>query len=259
MSNLVIGGFVFVFGLCIGSFLNVCIYRIPAAVSIVTPESRCPKCHMPIRFYDNIPILSFLWLRGRCRGCGTKIAVRYPLIEFLTGGFAFCCFLRFGPTPAAPVYFMFIAALIVVTFIDIDHQIVPDSISLPGIPIGFAVAFLLPGIRPLDSLIGILIGGGSLFAVAFGYQLLTGNEGMGGGDVKLLAMIGAFVGWKGVALTILVASVTGTAVGLVLMLFARKNLKFAVPFGPFLSIGAVVYIFFGPPIIQWYLYGFRPF
>lgn len=259
MSNMLIGGFVFVFGLCIGSFLNVCISRIPALESIVTPKSKCPGCQAPIRFYDNIPILSFILLRGRCRACGERIAIRYPLIEFLTGGFAFCCFLRFGLNLAALIYFIFIAALLVVTFIDIDHQIIPDRISLYGIPLGLVASFILPGIRPIDSLIGILVGGGSLFLVAFSYELLTGNEGMGGGDIKLLAMIGALVGWKGIIVTILIASVTGTVVGFALMLFARKNLKFAVPFGPFLSIGAVVYLFFGPQIVYWYLSGFRPF
>jgi leader peptidase (prepilin peptidase) / N-methyltransferase len=243
---------VFVFGACIGSFLNVCIYRIPAARSIVRPRSSCPECNSTIRFYDNIPILSYLWLRGKCRDCGTEFSARYPVIEFITGLLACACFIKFGLSIEAAVYFCFIAALVVISFIDIDHQIVPDSISLPGIPVGLISSFILPSIHFKEALIGVFLGGGVLYFIAWGYQLITGKEGMGGGDIKLLAMIGAFIGWKGVLIVIFISSAAGAFIGIVLMLVANKTLKYAVPFGPFLSLGAVVYILLGPEIIQWY-------
>ncbi len=249
----------FLFGLFIGSFLNVCIYRIPANKSIVWPASNCPGCHTPIRFYDNIPVLSYIWLLGKCRSCDGPISIRYPLVELLSGAFAGLCVLKFGFTLAAAIYFVFIAALLVITFIDMDHRIIPDVISLPGIPVFFAATFLLPGMSPVESITGILVGGGSLFLVAWAYYLLTGKEGMGGGDIKLLAMIGAVVGWKGVILTIFTASITGTIVGGTLMLLSGKNLKLAIPFGPFLATGAVISVFYGPELIRWYIHGVRPF
>jgi leader peptidase (prepilin peptidase) / N-methyltransferase len=152
----------------------------------------------------------------------------------------------------ALVYFILIAALLVITFIDIDHRIIPDIISLPGIPLGFICSFLLPQLKWSDSLIGILAGGGSLLAVAWGYQLITGKDGMGGGDVKLLAMIGAFLGWKGVLFTIMASSLIGTVIGVVLMMRSGKDMKMAVPFGPFLATGAIIYIFWGPRLVEWY-------
>ena len=244
--------FIFIFGLCIGSFLNVCIYRLPASKSIVHPRSICSSCGTLIASYDNIPIISYLWLRGRCRHCRTKISLRYPIVEFLFGLFALGAYLKFDLTIEALIYFLFFAALMVVTFIDLDHRIIPDIITLPGIPICFAAGFALPTITYKDALLGILCGGGSLFLVAWTYSLITKKEGMGGGDIKLLAMIGAIVGWKGVLFTIFVASLVGTLAGLAVMLQSRKGLKLAVPFGPFLSIGSITYIFFGTPLIAWY-------
>jgi leader peptidase (prepilin peptidase)/N-methyltransferase len=178
--------------------------------------------------------------------------LRYPLVELLSGLFALMSFLKYGFSWEAVIYFLFIAALLTITFIDIDHQIIPDIISLPGIPIGFAASFALTAITYIDSLLGILIGGGSLFLVAWVYHLLTKKEGMGGGDIKLLAMIGAVIGWKGVLFTIFVASAIGTVSGLLVMLKARRSLKLAIPFGPFLAIGGIAYIFFGPELIAWY-------
>jgi len=246
----------FVFGMCVGSFLNVCIYRIPAAKSIVYPGSRCPSCGTGIRFYDNIPVLSYLLLRGKCRQCHAKIAIRYPLIELLGGFFAIVVFLKFGLSIEAAVYYAFIAVLMAITFIDIDHRIIPDVLSLPGIVVFFLAALAVPTVTWKESLIGILVGGGSLFLVAWIYHLLTRKEGMGGGDIKLLAMIGALIGWKGVFFTIFVASATGTLIGLTVMMATRQNMKLAVPFGPFLAIGAISYIFFGPPLIYWYFHLF---
>ncbi len=241
-----------VFGLCIGSFLNVCIHRLPESQSIVRPPSSCPKCGHRIRPYDNIPILSYLILLGRCRRCGVRISVRYPAVELLTGLMAVATILRYGPTLAGLVVFAFIAALIVITFIDLDHRIIPDVISLPGIPLFFLGSLTLKTVTPLESVLGILAGGGSLFLVAWGYHLLTGKEGMGGGDIKLLAMIGPMVGWTGILFTIFVSSATGTLIGLAVMIHSRGNMKLAIPFGPFLAFGATLYLFFGPEIIDWY-------
>ena len=243
---------IFIFGLCIGSFLNVCIYRLPASKSIVHPRSICSNCGTLIAAYDNIPVLSYLWLKGRCRHCQIKISIRYPIVELLGGLLALGTFLKFGLTLEALIYYLFCAALLIVTFIDIDHRIIPNVITLPGIPICFAASFALPTITYKEALLGILIGGGSLFLVAWIYSLITKKEGMGGGDIKLLAMMGAIVGWQGVLFTIFVASLVGTLAGLAVMLQSRKGMKLAVPFGPFLSIGSITYAFFGTPLIDWY-------
>ena len=252
MLNYLIEIIIFIQGLCIGSFLNVCIYRVPQSKSIMHPRSMCPNCSTPIPFYDNIPVFSYLLLRGRCRQCKVKISPRYPMVELLGGLTALGTYLKFGLTWEALIYYVFIAALIVVTFIDLDHRIIPDVITLPGIPLCFAASFLLPEITYLEALIGVIAGGGSLFLVAWTYSLLTKKEGMGGGDIKLLAMMGAIIGWKGVLFTIFVGSLTGTLAGLAVMLQSRKGMKLAVPFGPFLSIGCITYIFFGIPLITWY-------
>lgn len=243
---------IFIFGLCIGSFLNVCIYRLPESKSIVHPRSMCPNCGALIRFYDNIPVLSYVALRAKCRHCETSISFRYPVIELMSGIFAVGVFLKYGITFEAAIYYAFVAALLVITFIDIDHQIIPDVITLPGIPIFFAASFALPEITAVESILGILIGGGSLFSIAWLYHLLTKKEGMGGGDIKLLAMMGAIIGWPGVLFTIFVASAVGTVSGMLLMLKNRKTMKLAIPFGPFLAIGATAYILFGPQLIAWY-------
>jgi leader peptidase (prepilin peptidase)/N-methyltransferase len=245
---------IFIFGLCIGSFMNVCIYRIPLSKSIVTPRSMCPGCNSLISAYDNIPVISYILLKGKCRNCGIPISLRYPLVETISGLTALAVFMRFGISAEGLIYFAFISALVVITFIDIDHRIIPDTISLPGIPIGFLLASLvLPSMNYKTSLAGILAGGGSLLAVAWIYNLITKKEGMGGGDIKLLAVIGAFTGWKGVLFTIFVGSATGTLAGIAVMLKTQKDMKLAVPFGPFLSIGAILYIFFGSEIISWYI------
>lgn len=245
---------VFVFGLCIGSFLNVCIYRLPAAKSISDPSrSICPVCGSLIRFYDNIPVLSFMLLRGRCRHCNTPISYRYPIVEILSGLFALCVFLKFGPTLQGFVFYTFISSLIVITFIDIDHQIIPNVITLPGIPVFFFASFAVPGITYIDAILGVLAGGGSLYAVGWVYYLIKKEEGMGGGDIKLLAMIGALLGWKGVLFTIFLGSAAGTFAGLIVMASRRlMDTRLRIPFGPFLAIGAISHIFFGNNLILWY-------
>jgi leader peptidase (prepilin peptidase) / N-methyltransferase len=257
MMNVLVVGLIFIFGLCIGSFLNVCIYRLPSSMSIVNPSrSICPHCNSTISFYDNIPVFSYLWLKGRCRHCQAPISLRYPLVELMTGIIAVDVFFMFGPTLAGAIYFIFISSLLVITFIDIDHKIIPDVISLPGIPIGLAASFVLPAMTFKAALLGMLAGGGSLWIIAWTYSLITRKEGMGGGDIKLLAMIGAFIGWKGVVFTIFAASVAGTFLGMIVMLVKGKDLKYAIPFGPFLSIGAMSYLFFGEKVLSWYFHSF---
>ncbi len=246
----------FIYGLMIGSFLNVCIYRLPAGRSVHKPaRSFCPICGSGIRMYDNIPLVSYAWLKARCRYCHSHISARYPLVELVTGLFALAAVLRFGVSMEALVYFGFIAALVVVTWIDMDLQIIPDNISLPGIPICFAASLVLPGVSVRDSLLGILMGGGSLFLIATLYRMATQKEGMGGGDFKLLAMIGALLGWKGVIVTIFVSSASGSLFGLFVMMFKGLNMKLRIPYGPFLSLGAVAHVFFGPAMIAWYFSG----
>jgi len=245
--------FAAVFGMVVGSFLNVCICRLPEGQSVVSPPSRCPHCSHRISWYDNIPLVSYLLLRGRCRGCGARISPQYPLVELLNGVLTLLLFLRFGPTLTFAALFLFCSALVVITFIDLEHQIIPDEISLPGIVIGLILSFFLPGQSWLNSLLGILLGGGSLLLVAYLYQLLTGKEGMGGGDIKLLAMMGAFLGWKAIPFIIFASSLVGSLVGISIMLLQKKDSKLAIPFGPYLAFGAVLYIFYGRALIQWYL------
>jgi leader peptidase (prepilin peptidase)/N-methyltransferase len=245
--------FALVTGMVVGSFLNVCICRLPRDESVVFPPSHCPQCDYLIRWYDNIPLVSYLLRRGRCRGCATRISIQYPLVELLNGLLTLALFLRFGPTLAFLVLFLFCSALVVITFIDLEHQIIPDEISLPGIVIGFICSFFLPGHSWLNSLLGILLGGGSLLLVAYAYQWLTGKEGMGGGDIKLLAMMGAFLGWKSILFIVFASSLVGSVIGITMMLVQKKDSKLAIPFGPYLAFGAVLYIFYGRQIIHWYL------
>ena len=246
---------IFVFGAIIGSFLNVCIYRIPAVLSIIRPKSRCPQCSAEIAWRQNIPLLSWMFLRGRCAQCSAPIPARYPLVEALTG-LLFCLFFyRFGIHPVTPVVLFLVAVLVVVSFIDIDHQIIPDVISLPGIGVGFLCSFLVPWVAWYESLAGVLLGAGSLLSIALVYEWITKKEGMGFGDVKLLAMLGAFLGWTSIFPTIFIGSVLGSVVGIPLMILRRADSKLALPFGPFLSAGALLYLFFVErfdPLMHWY-------
>jgi len=243
-----------IFGALVGSFLNVCIFRLPNEESIIWPGSHCPHCKKPINFYDNIPLVSYFLLRGRCRYCKGSISLQYPLVEGITALSSLFLVIKFGPSLSYLVYFTFVSALIVITVIDLYHQIIPDVISLPGIGVGLLVSLIIPQITFSNSLIGVLLGGGSLFLVATLYQWLFKREGMGGGDVKLLAMIGAFLGWKAVLLTILLSSLIGSVTGILMMVVKGKDFKYAIPFGPFLSLGAVISLFYGEEIVRWYLY-----
>lgn len=243
---------VFLFGSIIGSFANVCILRIPAEESIVMPRSRCPHCKSVIAWYDNVPLVSWLTLRGRCRGCGGPISFRYFVVELATALAAVAVYERVGPGADGFILFGFVTALIIITVIDLDHRIIPDVISLPGIAVGLALSLRgEPG--PLSSAIGIVLGGGLLFGVAWAYALATGREGMGGGDIKLLGMVGGFLGWPAVPFTLLVSSLTGSIVGLSLMWWTGSDSKYAIPFGPFLALGAISYIFCGDEVLRWYM------
>ena len=244
----------FVLGAVIGSFLNVCIYRIPAGKSIVSPSSSCPSCGHQIRCYQNIPIISYLILQGRCASCRQPISMRYPIVEALTGGLFALVFHYFGLNVETPVYWLFLAVLVAIFFIDLDHRIIPDVISLPGIVVGFLCSFLLPQVSWLESLLGVLIGGGVLLLIAWGYELLTKREGMGGGDIKLLAMLGAFLGWKAVLPVVFLASLLGTLVGVPLLFLQKSGTRLAIPFGPFLATAAFIYLFWGKRLIDWYFH-----
>jgi len=241
------------FGAAIGSFLNVCIYRLPLHESIVFPASHCRVCATPLTWYDNVPLMSYVLRRGRCRFCGTAFSSRYFLVELLTALLAVALVSHFGLTVTAVGYFAFSAALIVITFIDLDYQIIPDVVSLPGIVAGVLFSVVSPELSVWSSLVGLILGAGVLLAVALGYRVATGREGMGGGDVKLLAMIGAFLGWRAVPFTLFTASFIGSVVGVAAMVRANADSKLALPFGPFLSFGALCYLFFGEQLIEWYL------
>jgi leader peptidase (prepilin peptidase)/N-methyltransferase len=252
----------FIFGALAGSFLNVCILRIPSGDSIVSPPSHCPKCKAAIAFYDNVPLLSYLILRGQCRSCSVRISPRYFVVELLTALLALALYDRFGFGFSFFVSFVFVGALIVISFIDLDVRIVPDVISLPGIVVGLALSvagyFLISGKStvvpsPVSSLLGILAGGGFLLATAWIYEKITGVEGMGGGDIKLLAMIGAFLGWQSIPLTLFFASLVGSIVGIGCMLATGAGRRLALPFAPFLCSGALLFIFFGEELIQFYM------
>lgn len=243
----------FFFGITVGSFLNVAILRIPEPdQSVVFPPSHCPRCKTPLRWYDNIPLLSFIILRRRCRSCQCPISWQYPLIELAMGLFSVALFFLFPfPWPFLG-FFLFTGALLVIMVIDFKHQIIPDIISLPGVLLGFGFSFLNPSLTWIDSGLGILFGGGILFIIAYGYYLLTKRVGMGGGDIKLLAMIGAFLGYQALPFVIFSSSLLGTVAGVGAMIKQKKGGQTVIPYGPFLAAAALLYLFFTPQI-QFYL------
>ena len=249
--------FAFVFGLTVGSFLNVCIYRIPLKKSIVTPPSSCTACGNRIKYYDNIPVLSYLILGGRCRNCGVHFSLLYPTVELATGLISMALLTRFNllnhSLPQYFIFFSFISALICISFIDLEHMIIPDVISIPGVIVGLIISFFSAHVAWMDSLLGVLIGGGGLYLVAFLFELLRKKEAMGGGDIKLLAMIGAWLGWKSIPFVLLTSSLTGIVLGGIALILSRKGIRARLPFGPFLAFGAILYIFFGRGLTDWYL------
>lgn len=249
---------VFALGTAIGSFLNVCIFRMPENQSIVFPGSRCRVCAKPIRWFDNIPCVSFFILKGRCRDCGAKISAQYVLVEILTGCLFVIFYGSFGPSLKGVLYLALSLALLVESAIDFRHEIIPDSITLPGTALGLALSAVFPALHGqtdwghglLQSLIGVAAGGGFLVIAAVAAEFLLKKEAMGGGDVKLMAMIGSLLGWKGALWTIFVSSVVGSVVGIYLRL--RKGQE-RIPYGPYLGLAAFLYIFFGPAVIGGYL------
>ncbi len=256
---------VFIFGAVIGSFLNVCIYRIPRGMSIIIPSSMCPACGNQIRFYDNIPIISYILLRGRCRYCKSRITIRYPAVESLNATLYILILYRFGHNDLLPVisYFIFISSLIVITFIDLEFQIIPDRITLPWIPLSLILgATVLPdpffrydflGFK--SSLIGLTSGGGLFYFIAVAGRAILKKDAMGGGDIKMMAMIGGVLGWKGVILTTFIGSLIGSIAGAVVIVLKGRKWGIRIPFGPFLAIGAIVSLLIGQEILYWYLYG----
>jgi leader peptidase (prepilin peptidase)/N-methyltransferase len=239
-------------GAIIGSFLNVLIYRLPLGRSVVWPASACPSCARALSWYENIPVLSYLALRARCRTCGARISIRYPLVELLTAAMFGVAWWYYGPGALLVSRLIFGCLLIALFATDLDHHLLPNALTLPGIVVGVALSLVAPpGL--IDSLIGLAAGGGVLYLVALGYFWIRKEEGLGMGDPKMLAMIGAFLGWKLTLLTLMLASLTGTVVGLGLIVAGRGTMKYALPFGCFLAIGAAAAATAGPAIVGWYV------
>ena len=247
----------FVYGIVIGSFLNVCIHRLPQEKSVVRPRSRCPCCDYCLAWYDNIPLLSWLWLRGHCRKCGVVISPLYPFIELVAGLLTLQVGYRFGLTWESLVLALLGFAFLVLLFIDFYHYILPDIITLPGIVLGLIVS-VLPFFGPplvdiQTSLVGVVAGGGGLWLFAWTFEKITGKVGMGFGDVKLLAMIGAWLGWQALPFTLFFAGLMGSIVGVTWILISDRDRSQPIPFGPYLVGGAWIYLFYGPQIYDWYL------
>ena len=246
-----------VLGLAVGSFLNVCIYRLPRQQSIAFPPSRCPRCGRGLSWFDNIPVLSWIALRGRCRQCGEPISIQYPIVELVTA-VLFVAVIWLSPIgPLIVSRLVLGCALIVLFMIDLEHQILPNVITLPGTAIGLALSLIAPpGI--VNAVIGAVLGAGVLYAIAAGYYLVRKEEGMGMGDVKMLAMIGAFLGWQAVLLTLILSSFSGAVIGIGILATSRGNMRYALPFGTFLALGAAVAMLGGDALVGWYLSFFDP-
>jgi leader peptidase (prepilin peptidase) / N-methyltransferase len=241
-----------VVGLAVGSFLNVCIHRLPRGQSLNSPPSRCPHCDYQLRWFDNIPVVSYAMLAGRCRKCRTRISLRYPIVELLTMGLFVLHGVVFGWTALLVPRLVFACAMIVLFAIDLEHHLLPNAITLPGLAVGLIASSVLPpGI--IDALIGVVIGGGVLWLIGEAYYRYSGHEGMGGGDVKMLAMIGAFLGWKLVLVTLVLSSVVGSLIGLIVIAIRKGGMKYALPYGTFLALGALVASLAGEAIVSWYV------
>jgi leader peptidase (prepilin peptidase)/N-methyltransferase len=244
-------------GLALGSFLNVCIYRIPLKKSILFPSSFCPHCGEKIRVRDNIPLLSFVLLKGKCRKCKAKISLQYPLVEFITSALIVITYLRFGSSWEFVSKSILVLSLVVIFFIDLKHRIIPDVITLPGIALGFFFSFFVESPSPRDSLIGIMVGGVMFYLSAVLGELLFKKESMGGGDIKLAIMLGAFLGWQKILLVFLLSAASGAMVGGIVLFFSKevKETKM-IPFGPFLALGSILAIFLGDMLISAYIRAF---
>src|SRR5680860_1649963 len=244
---------IFMLGLIVGSFSNVCIYRIPKNESIVYPASHCPKCSSKIKPYDNIPLLSYILLKGRCRNCKSKISIRYPIVELVTGLIYLIIYLIYGLSVQTLIYILLSSALIIIAFIDLDEEIVPDVISVPGIVIGFIISFFVPYISFINSALGIVVGGGIILIIGLAGSVIFKKEAMGGGDVKLAAMIGAFLGWRYIIISLFLGFFLGALAGIILILSKIKKREDVIPFGPFIVLGSFITLFWGEKIISWYL------
>lgn len=250
--------FSFIFGALLGSFGNVVILRQPKGESIVLPASRCPQCSTPIKWYDNVPIFAWMWLRGKCRACGKSISMRYPLVEFITASLFLAVYLKFGLSWYTLELLIFVWGLVVVSFIDLDHMILPDVFTLSGIVLGLIGSVLDPERDFIGALAGVLMGGGFLWAIAYLYWVIRKEEGMGGGDIKLLAWIGAVLGWTSIPFVIMVSSIIGSIVGLIYAYRSQAGLKSVIPFGPYLALAAILYILGGEDLGHWYISLFLP-
>jgi leader peptidase (prepilin peptidase)/N-methyltransferase len=245
------------FGLVIGSFLNVVIYRLPLGMSVAAGRSFCPSCKTQLKWYHNIPVLSYMALRGKCGFCHAHISIRYPLVELLTAACGLYLLWQYHLSIPFYVFSALCCALIVIFFIDLDHQIIPDWITLPGIVAGLAASFVPGGIGILQSAIGLVVGGGSLFLAAVIGEKLFKKEAMGGGDIKMAAMLGAFLGWQKVLLLFMAAAAIGLVVSIIWMaLSAKLRKERLIPFGPFLALGAMLAIVYGDRLIQFYVQNF---
>jgi leader peptidase (prepilin peptidase)/N-methyltransferase len=246
--------FAALFGLVIGSFLNVCIYRLPRDQSVVWPASRCTNCGRQLSWYENVPVISYLALEGRCRTCGEGISPMYPVVEVSTALVFVAMLAWYGLTPLFLVRVLFACAMVVLFVIDLQHQILPNEITLPGIAVGLAASiFLPPGLR--DAAIGAVAGAGVLWLVALTYEKVRHHEGLGFGDVKMLCMIGAFLGWQLMVLTLVLSSFMGSLVGVALIAARRGDLGSKLPFGSFMAVAAIGAALFGPDVVDWY-FGF---
>lgn len=243
----------FILGLIVGSFSNVCIYRIPRNESIIYPASHCPKCRSNISPQDNIPLLSYILLKGRCRNCKSKISIQYPIVELLTGLIYLIIYLTYGLSIQSLIYIILSAALIIIALIDLNERIVPDVISLPGILIGFILSFFVPYISFINSALGIFVGGGIILIIGIVGSVIFKKEAMGGGDVKLAAMIGAFLGWRYIIISLFLGFFLGALAGIILILSKIKSRKDVVPFGPFIVLGSFITLLWGEQIISWYI------
>ncbi len=244
---------IFILGLIVGSFSNVCIYRIPRNESIIYPASHCPKCRSNISPKDNIPLLSYILLKGRCRNCKSKIAIQYPIVEFLTGLIYLIIYLIYGLSIQSLIYIILSSALVIIAFIDLNEQIVPDVISLPGIIIGFILSFFVPYISFINSALGVFVGGGIILVIGLAGSVIFKKEAMGGGDVKLAAMIGAFLGWRYIIISLFLGFFLGALAGIILILSKIKSREDVVPFGPFIVLGSFITLLWGEKIISWYI------
>jgi len=244
-------GMAFLFGLLFGSFLNAVIYRVPLGISLLRP-SGCPRCEAGISWASNVPVLSWIVLRARCASCAEPISIRYPLVELAGGVLLALSVWQWGLTISAFSGALFCYLMLVLALIDVDHRILPNVITLPGAVVGLALSFFDPRVAWLDALIGGFLGGGLLYFVAWAYLKLRGREGMGMGDVKMMLLVGSFLGWQGALMTIFVGSLVGSVVGVAMISLSRKGWEYALPFGTFLAAAGVLVAFRGPQIFAWY-------